>query len=84
MTDRETRTKLANLLEEKSASLQKLRGSTGETISALNAVSIVLSRLEVKYEAVTQQTSRLNMDCLRMALLRMILMKCRREKKLNP
>ncbi|WP_342538752.1 chromosome segregation protein SMC [Sporosarcina sp. FSL K6-1540] len=55
MTDREIRTKLANLLEEKSATLQKLRASTGETISALNAVSIVLSRLEVKYEAVTQQ-----------------------------
>ena len=57
MADRKTRTELADLLEEKSASLQKLRGSTGETISALNAVSIALSRLEVKYEAVTPAAS---------------------------
>ena len=55
MVDRKTRTELADLLEEKSASLQNLRGSTGETITALNAVSIALSRLEVKCEAVTQQ-----------------------------
>ncbi|HJF31519.1 MAG TPA: chromosome segregation protein SMC [Sporosarcina psychrophila] len=55
MADRETRTVLANRLEEKNTLLQKLRGSAGETISALNALSVALSRLEVQYESITQQ-----------------------------
>ncbi|NYF24198.1 chromosome segregation protein SMC [Sporosarcina sp. JAI121] len=52
---RKTRTDLAALLEEKSTLLRELRGSAGQVISALNAVSVSLSRLEVKYEAVTQR-----------------------------
>ena len=55
MAGRETRLALAGRFEDNSQLLQKLRGSAGEAISALNAVTVSVSRLEVKYEAVTQR-----------------------------
>ncbi len=55
MAGRETRTERSFQLEKKALLLRKLRGSSGDTISTLNAVSVSVSRLEVKYEAVTQR-----------------------------
>ncbi|MBE1553492.1 chromosome segregation protein SMC [Sporosarcina limicola] len=52
---RETRTVLASRLEEKSSFLRKLRESAGEAVSTLNTVNVSVSRLEVKYEAITQR-----------------------------
>lgn len=49
------RAELAALLEEKSTLLRNLRASAGDVISTLNALSVSLSRLEVKYDAVTQR-----------------------------
>jgi chromosome segregation protein len=55
LTGRKSRAELAALLEEKSELLRKLRVNAGDAIATLNAVSVSLSRLEVKYEAVTQR-----------------------------
>ena len=55
MTSRETRTKFSTQLEENATLLRQLRESSGKAIAALNALSVVVSRLEVKYEAVTER-----------------------------
>lgn len=55
MTGRETRMQHSTQLEENSTLLRQLRESSGKAISALNALSVVVSRLEVKYEAITQR-----------------------------
>ena len=46
---------LASLLDEGGLQLRQLREQTGEAIAALNKVTVYISRLEVKYEAVSQR-----------------------------
>ncbi|WP_318615458.1 chromosome segregation protein SMC [Sporosarcina sp. YIM B06819] len=55
MTGRETRAELSTQLEGKGMLLRQLREHSGEVISALNGLSVIISRLEVKYEAITQR-----------------------------
>ncbi|WP_203246197.1 chromosome segregation protein SMC [Sporosarcina beigongshangi] len=54
-TGREGRAKLSDQLEGQSALLRQLRESSGKAIATLNTLSVDVSRLEVKYEAVTQR-----------------------------
>lgn len=49
------RTDLSRQLEEKGSVLRQLREMAGQAVSALNAVNVDLSRLEVKYEGVVQR-----------------------------
>ncbi|MFJ7933111.1 chromosome segregation protein SMC [Sporosarcina sp. NPDC096371] len=55
VTGRETRSVLSSQLEEKALHLRQLREQSGEAVSVLNGLSVEISRLEVKYEAVTQR-----------------------------
>ncbi|WP_342509405.1 chromosome segregation protein SMC [Sporosarcina sp. FSL K6-2383] len=55
VTGKTGRMKLSDQLEEQSALLRQLRESSGKAIAALNTLSVDVSRLEVKYEAVTQR-----------------------------
>ncbi|BAQ10486.1 chromosome partition protein smc [Bacillus sp. OxB-1] len=52
---RESRVLLSQQLEEKGAELRQLRDQAGQAVSALNTINVALSRLEVKYEGVTQR-----------------------------
>lgn len=54
-TGRENRIELAGLLDEGGLQLRQLREKTGEAIAVLNEVTVFISRLEVKYEAVLQR-----------------------------
>ncbi|MFS0574256.1 chromosome segregation protein SMC [Sporosarcina sp. 179-K 3D1 HS] len=52
---REARSSLSKQLDQKGTELRQLRDKAGQAVSALNAVNVALSRLEVKYEGVTQR-----------------------------
>ncbi|MCG7334081.1 chromosome segregation protein SMC [Sporosarcina sp. ACRSM] len=54
-TGRERRVVLAGLLDEGGMQLRQLREKAGEAVAALNTVTVYISRLEVKYEAVLQR-----------------------------
>ena len=52
---REKRVELLNFIAEKEILLRTLREDTDKSIAGLNVVTVGMSRLEVKYEAVTQR-----------------------------
>ena len=54
-TGRDSRVVLAGRLDEGGLQLRKLREETGEAVAALNTVTVLISRLEVKYEAILQR-----------------------------
>lgn len=55
MDERANRNRIADNLDEQEYSLKQLRIDEGKAVSALNEINVTVSRLEVKYESITNR-----------------------------